>query len=101
MFFNARIPFEGTSTRRRYGVQDLLYYALPVALDDDAAPPRTLILCGSVFGASALTSSGPTKSLPCVAARACAARTSAMDPRGETPKETAGCSRLAFEIATA
>lgn len=38
---------------------------------------------------------------PLVAARACAARMRAMEPRGETPKETAGCSRVASTILTA
>ena len=64
-------------------------------------PPRTESLCARASGASSLTSSGPTKSRARVAARAWATLTSAMEPRGETPRETAGWLRVASASATA
>src|SRR5439155_529683 len=56
--------------------------------------------CESVGPASCFTSSGRTKSRPWMSAYACEARASASDPRGDAPRYTSGCERLAFTTPT-
>ena len=54
----------------------------------------------SVGYASSFTSSGCTKSRPSSSACACVVRISASEPRGDAPRYTDSCSRVAFTSAT-
>ena len=72
----------------------------PTSTPSSSASGRSPSRCTRVAWASALTSSGVTKSRPVSQAQARAARSSAVAPRGLTPRLSDGDSRVARAMST-